>query len=76
MSDKQIYDILKPESWNDKQGNRKSRFYQVGTGFATESGGISFTIPEGITLTGRIVITPRKERDAPDYEADQIDDQQ
>ena len=70
MGDKKIYDVLKPENWNDRQGNRKSRFYQVGTGFETESGGISLTIPEGIALTGRIVITPRKERES--GEADQL----
>ena len=68
MSDKKKpYDVVVFEKYTDKTtGEEKSKSYQVGVAFELEGGGFSVQLPEGIAITGRCSILPRREKaDAP-----------
>lgn len=58
------YDVLKIEEYEDSNGEVKARFYNVGTAFDNQNGGQTLFIPEGISLTGKIITKRRKEKDA------------
>ena len=66
MADKKkAYDVLKVEEYGDEE-NKKAKFYNVGVAFERDDGGMSVIIPEGISVSGRLSIMPRKEKtDAP-----------
>lgn len=67
---KKPYNILKVREYTDKNGEVRKDYVRVGVAFEIESGGMSLDIAEGIAISGRAVILPRKEReDGPDYEA-------
>ena len=66
MADKQVYDVLVPEEYEDKRGGNgelKSRYYRVGTAFENERDGMSVILAPGITVSGKLVIMPRREKD-------------
>ena len=59
MSDKKkAYDVLVVEEY----GEGKAKFYNVGVAFERDEGGMSVIIPEGISVTGRLTIMPRKDK--------------
>lgn len=66
MSDKQkSYDVLKVDEYTTDNGEVKPRFYRIGVAFDNQDGdGQTLIIPEGISISGRIVTKARKERDA------------
>ena len=54
------YVVTEPES----DSERKAQWYQVGAIWPHQNGkGFDLVIPPGVTLSGRIVCTPRKEKD-------------
>jgi hypothetical protein len=73
MADKnKPYDVLKVEEYTADGGEVKTRFHRVGIAFENKDGdGMSAIIPEGISVSGRIVIKGRKDRnaDGPDYDS-------
>jgi hypothetical protein len=60
---KKPYDVLLIEEYGETN-DRKARFYNIGTAFETDKGGMSVLIPEGISITGgrRISIVPRTDK--------------
>lgn len=65
---KQIYDIVVFEEYTEKTtGEVKSKSYQVGVAFeSAQSNALNCVIPDGISVSGRFTILPRKEKtDAP-----------
>ena len=60
---KKPYDILKVREYTSKKtGEVRNNYTRVGVAFEIESGGMSIEIEEGISITGRAVILPRKDR--------------
>ena len=63
MSDKaKVYNILIPEKYVDGNGEEKTFFHRVGTGFPNKAGGMNCVVPPGIALSGEFTILPRKTR--------------
>lgn len=55
-----VYDILIRDEYG-ADGERKGRFYQVGTAFEAKDGeGINCEIPSGLAVSGRFYVRPRK----------------
>ncbi|VVS99829.1 hypothetical protein [Hoeflea sp. EC-HK425] len=65
MSKNKPFDVCVPEKYQTDNGEEKTKYYQVGVAFEIESGGMSVILPEGISLSGRFVIFPRKDRHEP-----------
>lgn len=58
-TDIQIYDVLKPRDYKGK-----TRWQAVATAFPTKDGsGMSFELPEGVMIAGRVLIMPRTSRE-------------
>lgn len=62
MADKQIYDVLLPEEYSDKNGEVKTKFHQIGVAFDARDGGRSVEITPGLSVSGRFVIMPRRDK--------------
>lgn len=60
---KQTYNVLKPREYTNSNGEVKKHFIEVGAAWDIDSGGMSIELHEGIAVTGRFIILPRKERD-------------
>ncbi len=68
---KKPYDILVSREYTDSNGEVKSAYYRAGVAFENKAGGFNGEVVDGLGLTGRFVILPRKDRgedDAPDAE--------
>lgn len=64
---KNIYDIVVFEGYTDRNGTKKSKAYQVGAAFESkDSKALNCVVPDGISLSGRFTILPRKEKAADD----------
>lgn len=61
---KTTYNVLKPREYTNGNGEVKKHFIEVGAAWEIDSGGMSIELHEGIAVSGRFVILPRKERDA------------
>ena len=59
-----IYDALIAEEYTDKKtGEEKARFHRVGTLFPAKDGdGFNLEIPPGLSLSGRVLCRPRKDK--------------
>lgn len=64
MAEKRLYNVIVTEERTDRNGEVRKFYHRVGTAFEIDSGGMSVVLPEGISLSGRFAILPRKERDA------------
>ncbi|MEO1476766.1 MAG: hypothetical protein AAFS13_10335 [Pseudomonadota bacterium] len=67
-----IYNLLIPEERADKDtGETRTFWHKVGTVFPHRKGdGFNVIIPDGISVSGRVMILPRSEKgDAPDKAA-------
>ena len=60
---KKIYDALIAEDYEHK-GEKRTKFYNVGVMFENDREGWTLTIPAGVSISGRVVILPRKEKPA------------
>ena len=59
-----VYDILIRDEYST-DGERKGKFYQVGTAFEAKDGdGLNCEIPSGLAVSGRFYIRPRKAKAA------------
>lgn len=64
-----IFDLVLPEERTDKQSGEVSTYWHsVGTAFENKRG-FSLVIPEGVAITGRVLMFPRDEK-KPDSAAD------
>jgi len=74
-----IFNAYITEDYTDKKtGEEKTSFTNVGTAFPHKKGnGFNLVIPDGLAISGRILITERKAKDGqPDAEAtSQFNDQ-
>ena len=58
-TDIQIYDVLKGRDYKGK-----TRWQAIATAFPTKDGqGMSFDLPDGVFISGRVLIMPRTARD-------------
>ena len=60
---KETFDILSVEEY-EHQGEQRKKFHNVGTAWPLEKGGMSVEIHPNIAVGGRLVILPRKAKDA------------
>lgn len=58
---KKTYNVLKPPRIHQQRGNQEA-FVEVGAAWDIESGGMSIELHEGIAVSGRFVILPRKDK--------------
>lgn len=63
-----IYNLYITEDYTDKStGEEKTNFTRVGSGFPHKDGkGFNLVIPDGIALSGRVMVRERKDGDKPD----------
>lgn len=66
MSKKPTHDILLAENYTTGTGEEKTYFTNIGSGWATENGGVSCEIRSGLAVSGRFVILPKQEKPASD----------
>lgn len=59
---KKTYNVLKPREYNNSNGEVKKAFVEVGAAWDIETGGMSVELHEGIAVSGRFVILPRKDK--------------
>jgi hypothetical protein len=60
----EIYNLLIPEKRANANGEEKTYWHKVGTVFPHRKGeGFNVIIPEGLAVSGRLLILPRKGRD-------------
>lgn len=65
-----IYNLLIPEERTDKEsGEVKTFWHRCGSMFENKGDGFTAVIPEGMSLSGRVVILPRGAKE-PDSAAD------
>ena len=63
MSENKPYNIIVFREYTDKNGEVKTRGHEVGVAFKTKDGsGFNGELVEGIALTGRFAILPRRDR--------------
>ena len=72
-----IHNLLIPEERTDKQsGEVKTYWHNVGSAFPNRSGkGFALVIPEGMSISGRVIMLPRDEK-APESAAEAFNDGQ
>lgn len=58
---KKPYDALLVEEYEHK-GEKRQKFYQCGVMFENDREGWTLTIPPGMSISGRVVILPRKDK--------------
>ena len=59
---KKTYNVLKPREYKTSNGEVKKHFVEVGAAWEIDTGGMSVDIHEGIAISGRFVILPRKDK--------------
>lgn len=59
---KKTYDILKSREYTNSQGEVKTAYTTVGAAWDLDKGGMSLQIEDGISVTGKLVILPRRDR--------------
>ena len=65
MSKKTPYDILVAREYTDANGEVKTAYYRAGVAFENSKEGMNGEVVDGLALTGRFIIAPRRDR-APD----------
>ncbi len=66
MSNKPTHDILLAENFETADEQQKSYFTNVGSAWMKDSGTISCQIREGLAVSGRLVIMPKREKQSED----------
>lgn len=61
---RKTYNVLKPREYTDSNGEVKKHYTEIGAAWEIDSGGMSIELHEGLAVSGRFVILPRKERNA------------
>lgn len=59
---KKTYNVLKPREYTNSNGEVKKAFVEVGAAWDIETGGMSIELHDGIAVSGRFVILPRKDK--------------
>lgn len=56
-----VYGVFKVQTTGSGD-NQKNYWYQVGSAFPNDVGGFQVVLPEGVSITGNLVIMPPKAR--------------
>lgn len=56
------HDILIAREYTDSNGEVRTSYYRAGVAFENSKGGFNGEVAEGLALTGRFIILPRKDR--------------
>lgn len=64
MSNRPTHDILLAEDYEAADGEQKASFTNIGGAWLKDSGAISCQLREGLAVSGRFVILPKKAKDA------------
>ncbi len=59
---KPTHDILLAENYTDSKGEEKSYFTNIGSAWVKDSGSISCEMRSGLSVSGRFVILPKKDK--------------
>ena len=72
-----IYNLVIPEERKDKETNEvKTYWHRVGTAFSQKNGnGFNLVIPEGMSITGRVLMLERNAKE-PESVAEVLEDAQ
>lgn len=64
-TDKQTFNVLKVREYvaDKASGELGKEYIRVGAAWQLDGGGMSLEIAEGVSVTGRVLILPRKDRD-------------
>lgn len=62
MSNCPTHDILLAENYTGQDGDEKSRFTNIGSAWTKDSGVMSCEVREGLAVSGRFIIMPRRKR--------------
>ena len=62
MADNAQFNISVPEKYQDKEGNEKTAWTNVGTAFQNDKGSISLRIPANISVSGDVVLFPKDDK--------------
>ena len=62
MSNKPTHDILLPETYTTANGEEKSHFTRIGSAWLKDSGTMSCEVRDGLAISGRFVVMPRREK--------------
>lgn len=62
MSNKPTHDILLAENYEAGDGEQKAYFTNIGSAWLKDSGAISCEMRDGLAVSGRFVILPKKEK--------------
>lgn len=64
-STNKLYSINVADRFNNAAGEEKTKFREIAVGFANKTGGLGFTLPKGVMLTGdaQVVIFPIEPKD-------------
>ena len=62
MSNKPTHDVLLAEEYEAGDGESKSYFTNIGSAWMKDSGAMSVQFRDGLAVSGRIVILPKKEK--------------
>lgn len=62
MSNKPTHDVLLAEEWEAGDGEIKNHWTNIGSAWVKESGAISVQFREGLAVSGRVVIMPKKDK--------------
>ena len=62
MSKRPTHDILLAEDYEATDGEQKASFTNIGGAWLKDSGAISCQLRDGLAVSGRFVILPRKEK--------------
>lgn len=63
MSNKPTHDILLAEKYQAGDGEEKAYFTNIGSAWQKDSGAISCEMRDGLAVSGRFVILPKKAKD-------------
>ena len=65
------HNILVVREYTNSNGEMKNEWIRLGVAFPNKQGGFNCELPDGVGLTGKFVILPRKERGDDDSPADE-----
>jgi hypothetical protein len=56
------FNIVVPREYTNGNGELKTEWIRAGVAFHNKQGGFTCEVPDGLALTGKFVILPRKEQ--------------
>lgn len=68
MSNQPTHDILLTENYKNNNGEEKTNFTNIGSAWLKDSGTVSCEVRDGLAVSGRFIITPKRERPQSDSE--------